>query len=333
MKRGIQSIQAQQNTDNSDSEPPNKRRKIINTDSSKPQPKSRSYVEFAFSPIIYCKNIISTYLYPEIDSCSITTYTNIWKFRDQLQVSKMIEFYESKALTSDSSESIGVFNNRPIIDRPGQFLFQFVAFVVIDKNKIQQQTLSTTLESWLLDILAFLLITKTPINFESLKTAIPLNHLQRHWTMLVAEFKISDKFLETFQNLTNSYNEVSSNLIPEPNEIDHIKINEAKNFILDFQNQYEISLLALFKSIKFNHMDSINHKETHNIVYLCLDDIMTKNESSSYAFINVANQQGHTCAEHSTLNGYLFALENASKDTLQQDMDSTELRNSMNKFI
>ncbi|MCS5708462.1 hypothetical protein CC99x_006025 [Candidatus Berkiella cookevillensis] len=246
---------------------------------------------------------------------------NIFDFKDNIEVTALIKIYEKVYTDEHGAEScLGVFNRRPILKLENDGIFQAVTYVAVDASFPDKQTVSESLNDWLMNMLAFCVVTNQAMLPLEFRTMMMINHSNAHWTVLNASLKTNEATQSFFQEAKRRY----SHLFAYQRDgiiNNYLDINNAKNIMMTMLSEPSAPALS-FAEIELVHHDSINHSGCHILVGSSLATFKTLFENTNYFYEEVPQQRGNTCADHAVYMGMSSSLFNIPVT----EANSSELR-------
>lgn len=254
-------------------------------------------------------------------SMGLSSSANLFDFKDNVEVSALIKIYEKAYIDKYGIESrLGETNRRPILKLQNGGAFQAVTHVTVDASQPEKQNISESLNDWLMNMLAFYIVTNQTVLPPEFSTMMMVNHSNVHWTVLNGSFKTNEATQCFFQEAKRRYSNVFS--YQDDTIIDnYLDINKAKNVLATLLSEPSTPALS-FKSIDLVHLDSMNHNACHELVERSLSTFKAFFDNAEYYFDEVPQQLGNTCADHAVYMGMSTSLF----DVPVVEADSTALR-------
>lgn len=234
---------------------------------------------------------------------------NIFDFKDNIEVTALIKIYEKAYTDVRGAEShLGVFNRRPILKLENDGIFQAVTYVAVDALFPDKQNVSESLNDWLMNMLAFCVITNQSMLPPEFRTMMMINHSNTHWTVLNTSLKTNEATQSFFQEAKKRYSHLF--LYQHDGIINnYLDINNAKNIMMTMLSEPSAPALS-FADIELVHHDSMNHSGCHQLVENSLTIFKTLFENTNYFYEEVPQQHGNTCADHAVYMGMSTSLFN-----------------------
>lgn len=240
---------------------------------------------------------------------SLQNKPNIYDFKDNVEVTALIKMYEKTYADEHGAECcLGEFNRRPILKLENGGVFQAVTYVSVNTSLPDKQTVSESLNDWLMNILAFYILTDQDVLPFEFRTIMMINHSNAHWTVLNASLKTSEATQSFFREAKSRYSHLFAY---QHNSIidNYLDINNAKNIMMAMLSEPCAPVLS-FADIELVHHDSMNHSGCHQLVESSLATFKTAFENANYFFEEVPQQRGNTCADHAVYMGMSTSLFN-----------------------